>query len=645
MGDYGKNGIIYNGENPVDLGEQPLTEAEKQFRDSITALFETFKRGNTEALTRMATARKMRKLIDVKESGKKNAEKFPQLNTLNSTIDNMVADYIDNMPEALLMSETLGSEETAREMTDVLGWVFHHADLPAEWMDAMEDLGVTGSAVLQEIYDPDEVIGGEKGNIVVQHWPPESWLADPLYDDFQLGRAVFKVIAHPRSWFYQHYPEYADYIQADSSDKQEYDPDGSKVFVDALDDGTVSLLEVWYRRYNAEKKRYEIHMAKVAGGCLLEDSRTGFGYPDGKGAPNGVYDHGMYPFTLLRFRKHRGTPYGTGLCWEFADTQDMINRYIKYIDANVQASSRFKLIVSEMAGINQKQLLDWNQEVITTKNGIAKEGIEWFQPQPLNSLVPTMMGTLQDTMKQDSGQNQWSRGEGGQGVTAASAINALQNAGGKISRMHINSMLVEFKTMCERVISLIGQYFNDGRIFAIYGENNPNEPKTVALDKKKVFGELEAYKKPAFTVRVQPQSSSPDQVEAHNNRVFKVGDVAAQSNMPIPPVDLVKMLIMQGKDQIVPVLEKNDQMRQMMQQLQQQVEQDQQQLQAMAKEYEQLQKAAAEMQGDLQKKNQIIAAVGQQMAAKKQQPQPAPLPAAPQQPAPQANPAAQTAQP
>jgi hypothetical protein len=65
----------------------------------------------------------------------------------------------------------------------------------------------------------------------------------------------------------------------------------------------------------------------------------------------------------------------------------------------------------------------------------------------------------------------------------------------------------------------------------------------------------------------------------------------------------------------------------------------------MAKEYEQLQKAAAEMQGDLQKKNQIIAAVGQQMAAKKQQPQPAPLPAAPQQPAPQANPAAQTAQP
>ena len=39
-------------------------------------------------------------------------------------------------------------------------------------------------------------------------------------------------------------------------------------------------------------------------------------------------------------------------------------------------------------------------------------------------------------MKQDCGQNQFTRGEGGLNVTAGTAIHYLQEAGGKITRWH-----------------------------------------------------------------------------------------------------------------------------------------------------------------------------------------------------------------
>lgn len=602
-----KNGILASLSDQSLRGDQPLTDAQKEFVDSIYTLFELFKTLNYDYLTEIQLARSMRRLADPNLDSPKAKEKGPQLNTLNSTMDNMIADYVDNMPEVVLMPESSSTEEAARQMTDVVSWVFHHADLPEVWQESMEDVIVTGTGVFQHYFDPDMDIGGEKGNIGLVNWPPESWLPDPAYDNYQDGRAVIKVCNHPISWFVQHYPEQAPYIDPDGEEMLDYMQDGRKNIGYNHDDPLVCLLEVWYRRYDASKKRYSIHMAKVAGNCLLEDSREDHS--------DGVYTHGMYPFTVLRFRKRKGTAYGAGMCHEFADTQRMINRYIRYIDENIRASARFKIIVSEQAGVDMTALLDLNQEVVKTKNAIVKEGMDWFQPQPLNSLVPTMMGALQDTMKQDSGQNQWSRGEGGQGVTAASAINMLQNAGGKISRMHINDFLNQFKTTCEQIISLIGEFFEDGRIFSIYGEQGGKDVRSVKLDHKKMFGGTEAYRKPAFMVRIMPQRSSPDQIEAFNNKVLRVIELSQQAGLPIPAVVAIKMLQMTGKEQIVPLLEEVDTQQQLMQQMKQQLDTVMQQLDAVAGENEELKKNLQIVLQDAQQKQQAMSAIGQQMAA------------------------------
>jgi hypothetical protein len=305
------------------------------------------------------------------------------------------------------------------------------------------------------------------------------------------------------------------------------------------------------------------------------------------------------------------------MCHEYADTQRMINLFMGYINDNIRESAKFKMLISKQAGVDMKALMDYNQQVVLVDQRINKEMMDWQQPRPLNSLAPTMMSALQDTMKQDSGQNQFTRGEGGLGVTAASAINMLQNAGGKISRMHVNDFINDFRHTCDRIISMIGQFFKEKRIFMIYGEQGGSDMREVEFDPQKVFDGMEPYKKPAFSVRVMAQRSSPDQVEAFNQKVLRMVELSANSN-PIPPVAIAKMLQMTGKEQMVPILESVDAQRQAMLQMQQQIEMLSQQLQAVAGENEQLKQGLDQAAQEIQQQQQVMAAVGQQMTVNAQ---------------------------
>ena len=85
--------------------------------------------------------------------------------------------------------------------------------------------------------------------------------------------------------------------------------------------------------------------------------------------------------------------------------------------------------------VDPAAIADASQEIIEYNGGDIRQDLTTVQTNPLNGQVYQMMVYLADTMKQDSGQNQFSRGEGGMGVTAASAIQALQIASTKRARM------------------------------------------------------------------------------------------------------------------------------------------------------------------------------------------------------------------
>jgi hypothetical protein len=73
-------------------------------------------------------------------------------------------------------------------------------------------------------------------------------------------------------------------------------------------------------------------------------------------------------------------------------------------------------------------------------------------------------------IKEESGQNLFNRGESRGGVTAASAILALQEAGSKRSRLIIDQLFDGFERLVRMLISVIQENYTEQRIYRIEGE-------------------------------------------------------------------------------------------------------------------------------------------------------------------------------
>lgn len=309
-------------------------------------------------------------------------------------------------------------------------------------------------------------------------------------------------------------------------------------------------------------------MAQFAGRALLYSTELGYG-TGGKKFESGVYAHGRYPFELFRYRKVFRRPFGTGLMHDYEGQQHAIDRYSMYIDDNARRSSKPRYFIRKGTNITADMIADMNTEIVEWEGSDIREVMQVVQADPLNGQVYQFMNYLADTMKQDCGQNQFSRGEGGLGVTAASAINQLVTQGGKITRWHCEQFKDSFREMVEQILWVLSDYMTPARKLRIVGGWNSDmtmKDRLVEVKPPKASGD--ALPKPAYTVRVQVQRHDPAWTERNNQMVQAAAQTAAAAGMPIPPH--VQFMMMQGvtnKGQIVRALREVDTMYAQMNQL------------------------------------------------------------------------------
>ena len=511
---------------------QPLGEAEQELLRRGYELFERFRIGLTEAHDEMRRARMIRQLRQDERSGT-----APAGNTLGSCVDNAIADQIDNLPEAQLLPEREETARSAEEMSDVVSYVLYHAGWPGKYQTIMEDAVVTGTGVAEVFWDAEAEDG--EGMVGVLAWHPEDFYPDPAVENLQDGRACFKVTHTTVDWVEAHYPHARGYVGEDRSL-----PWQEGLGEDApQDDARTTLIEFWYKRYDAESRCTRVHMAQMAGGALLYSTELGFGGADKAAYADGVYAHGQYPFTLYQFRHVWRRPFGTGLIHDYRETQSAIDRYTKYIDDNARQSSIQRHFIRRGSGINAEDVADMRKTIIEWEGSDIREVLQTVQAQPLNGQVYEMLTYLADSMKQDCGQNQFTRGEAGLGVTAASAIEALQNAGNKITRWHTEIFKDAFREMVEQIIWVLSEYLEPGRTLRIVGgwdSTGQMRDRLVTLIAPGAEGA--GLMRPAYAVRVQVQKNNPMQIQADNEFLQQVVEVCAKAGQPMPPETVVRLM-------------------------------------------------------------------------------------------------------
>ena len=81
-----------------------------------------------------------------------------------------------------------------------------------------------------------------------------------------------------------------------------------------------------------------------------------------------------------------------------------------------------------------------------------------------------------------------------------------------------------------------------------------------------------SFSPPPYTVQVQVSRRNPLRIQAQNELFIQAYTMAAQAGQPFPLKMLFELLVVDGKDRIMPVLEEVDQQTQIMNQLAQEVE-------------------------------------------------------------------------
>ena len=196
--------------------------------------------------------------------------------------------------------------------------------------------------------------------------------------------------------------------------------------------------------------------------------------------------------------------------------------------------------------------MDWECDVVEGDR-IDPSALQWMQTQPFGGMATQQMMQLQADIKQDSGQNQFSRGETVGGVTAASAISALQEAGGKITRLRTNVFNQGFKEIATQTMWLISQFYDARRVLFITG-------RMVDANPERLFGKAlpGAVPPPPYTVQVQVQRRNPLRQQAQNDLFLQAYQLSAEAGQYFPLSALFEILHVDGKERILPLLKENE---------------------------------------------------------------------------------------
>jgi hypothetical protein len=196
----------------------------------------------------------------------------------------------------------------------------------------------------------------------------------------------------------------------------------------------------------------------------------------------------------------------------------------------------------------------------------------------LNGNYMTLLDNKVNEMKETSGNRDTSNGGTTSGVTAASAIAAMQEQAGKTSRDMIKTTYRAHREVVNLVIELIRQFYDMPRTFRITGETGQEEyvtysnqglqPQSLGND----YGVEQGYRLPVFDIKVTAEKESPYSQLSQNELALQFyGNGFFNPELADQALACIDMMEFPGKDRVVQKIQANGTMYQAILQMQQQM--------------------------------------------------------------------------
>ena len=192
-------------------------------------------------------------------------------------------------------------------------------------------------------------------------------------------------------------------------------------------------------------------------------------------APDGLYAHGRYPFVLDPLFPVEGSPCGYGFVDLCHNNQTAIDLMRSAIIKNTVVGATPRYFQRIDGSVNEEEFADLGRALVHVSGNLGEDSLRQIGFSPLSGVYMDVLNSSIQELRETSGNTETSTGNISSGVTAASAIAALQEASGKGSRDSTRSSYVAYAQIVELCIELIRQFYGLPRSFRIAGRAGAEE--------------------------------------------------------------------------------------------------------------------------------------------------------------------------
>lgn len=344
-------------------------------------------------------------------------------------------------------------------------------------------------------------------------------------------------------------------------------------FRTGMDEGKKTLVIDWYRKKQVEG-RTVLCFTKFIG-----ESEEGilFSSENDERYAGGWYADGEYPIDLARLYPVPGTPAGFGMIAIGKDPQMYIDRMDQNFIINMDQASRNRWWGKQDLGIDPKQFADLDCDIVEVAGNISEERLQQIKVSPLDTIYYNMKQYKIEELKETLSNRDVSQGSPAGGVTAASAIAALQEAGNKVSRDMISTYYSAYERVIAKVVERIRQFYTEEREFRITGQTGYDfvrySNKGISEQQVGISPDGAAlYRRPIFDIKISAQRRSPFSQLAQNETAKELYGLgifnpeAAQMALP-----MLEMMEFEGKDKVIAYVQQGATLINQVQQMQQQM--------------------------------------------------------------------------
>ncbi len=532
-------------EQSEQAGKRPIGREQAAEALEILKKYKAGKAGLEKRIVANEGWWRLRHWEQIRGKGEREAE--PASAWLQNCIAGKHADAMDHYPEPLVLPREQNDSAAAEALGSILPVLLEQNDYEQAYSDMWWYKLKNGTGITGVFWNPEKNNG--LGEIDIRQLDLLNLFWEPGVRDIQSSANFFSVELVDAEYLRARFPELQ--LGGRTVDVTQY------VYDDTIDiSGKIPVVDWYYKQKRGT--RTVLQYAKLACGEVLYATEN---LPEMR--ERGFYDHARYPFVFDTLFPEEGSPVGYGYVDICKSPQMQIDLLNQAILKNALMAARPRWFVRGDGSINEEEYADWSRDFVHYHgSGNPRDNLSQVEVRTLPDIYISILNNKIEELKETSGNRDFNQGGAASGVTAASAIAALQEAGSKLSRDMIKGAYRAYARVCYLIIELIRQFYDSPRCFRITGKNGAEEFTSytnadIRLHEENTAGLL-TYREPVFDVRVKAAKAGAYSRISQNEfamNLYKLGlfDPARVKQA----VQAMELMEFEGKEQALRALKEN----------------------------------------------------------------------------------------